>query len=136
MPNGMIECMPDRTSESTVCQIRPHRSVGAGRAGGAAPPLVTLAKIYSHKTPSSHIALLGGGAFFSLPAKRLKLQGHSRERFEGGFWVDCWLRFAFTAMQVSVLEEILVFDWFFAPRGPLGRALWRYSWGLFLSMPK
>ena len=46
--------------------------------------------------------------------KRLRLQGHWRERLEGGFWMDFWLRFAFTAMQVSVLDEILVFDWFFA----------------------
>ena len=46
--------------------------------------------------------------------KRLRLQGHWRERLEGRFWMDFLLGFACTAMQVSVLEEILVFDLFFA----------------------
>ena len=78
-------------------------TVGAGRAF----ELVTFAK-----KSSSHITLLGG-PFFCLPGKRLRLQGHWGERFEGGFWVDFWLRFACTAMQVSVLEEILFFDWLF-----------------------
>ena len=51
--------------------------------------------------------------------------------------MDFWLRFACTAMQVSVLEEILAFDWFFAltTRGPLGKAFWRCIFGSFLTMP-
>ena len=44
----------------------------------------------------------------------LRLQGHWGERLEGGFGVDVWLRFALTAMGISVLEEMLVFDWFYA----------------------
>ena len=42
----------------------------------------------------------------------MRLQGHWGERFEGRSWMDFWLRFALTAMGISVLEEILVFDWF------------------------
>ena len=60
------------------------------------------------ETSSSQIALLGGW-FFCLPEKELRLQGHWGERFEGEFWVDFWLRFAFTAMQVCVSAEFLCF---------------------------
>ena len=89
-------------------KIRPHRSVGAGRARGAfAFELVTFAK-----TLSSHIAVLGGHFWsprvlrFAVPAIRIS--------FGDVFLDDFWLCFAFPAMGISVLEEMLVFDWFFA----------------------
>ena len=82
----------------------PPTPLCAGRASEAlAFELVTFAK-----SSSSHIALLGA-PLFCLPGKRLRLQGHWGERFEGGFWVDFWLRFAFTAMQVCILAEFLCF---------------------------
>ena len=37
------------------------------------------------------------------------MQGHG-ERFEDRFWEDFGLRFAFAAMQVSVLVELLCFE--------------------------
>ena len=97
-------------------EIRPHRSVGAGRASGAvAFELVTFAK-----TSSSHIALL--------------------ELFEGGFGKDFWLRFAFTAMQVSVLAGLLcygtVLDLILSRLQGQGGAFRRCICGLFLTMPK
>ena len=54
--------------------------------------------------------------------------------------VFCYV-FDLPAVGVSVLEEILVVKSVFrissvTPRGPWGRAFWRYSSGLFLSMPK
>ena len=81
-----------------------------------------------------------GVALFCQSRQRLRLQGHWGERFEGGIWVDFWLRFAFTAMQVSILAEFLcfgaVFDLIlFRPQGQ-GRAFRRCIFGLFLTMPK
>ena len=81
-------------------KIRAHRSVGAGRARGASRQLITR-KNFGKKNVIS-LALLG---FFWMSRKRLRLQGHWRERLEGGFWMDFWLRFVFTAIQVSVLED-------------------------------
>ena len=112
-----------------VCQafhgeIRPHRSVGAGRASGAlAFELVPFARNSSAR-----------GAFI-LSGKRLRMQGHWGERFEGGVWENFWLRFAFTAMQVSVLAEFLcfgtVFDLILFRLQGQGRSFRRVSLGCF-----
>ena len=92
---------PNEMRQHAIVLPKSAQTVGAGRASGAlAFELVTFAK--------SHIALLGG-PLFCLPGRRLRLQGHWGERFEGGFWEDFWLRFAFIAMQVSVLAEFLCF---------------------------
>ena len=56
--------------------------------------------------------------------------------------MDFWLCFACTAMQVvRVLEEILVFDWFFELillrlEGHWGERFGGVVWGCFFSMPK
>ena len=102
-----------------------------GRARGAcrkfALELVTFAK-----TSSSHIALVGG-AFSCLPGKRLRLQGHWGERFEGGFWVDFWLRFACTAMQLAFWRRFCFLIGFSHLFCYASRA--RCIFGLFLTMP-
>ena len=59
-----------------------------------------------------------GGPLFCQSRKRLRLQGHWGERFEGGWWEDFRLRFAFTAMEVSILVEFLCFGTVFEPLGP------------------
>ena len=89
-------------------EIRPHRSVGAGRARGAfAFELVTFAK-----ASSSHIALQGGPIFGA--EEFYVLQSLQRGlAFGDVFLDDFWLCFVFPAMGISVLEEILIFDWFF-----------------------
>ena len=50
--------------------------------------------------------------------------------------MDFWLGFSCTAMQVSVWEEILVFDWFFAfvllrLEGHWGERFGGVAWGCF-----
>ena len=91
--------------------------------------LVTFAQ-----TLSSHIALLGG-PLFCQPRKRLRMHGHWGERFEGGFWKCFRLRFAFTAMPVSVLVEFLwfgaVFDLFLFRLQDQGEAFRRCICELF-----
>ena len=57
------------------------------------------------------LALLGG-PFILSAGKEVQAAGHWGERFEGGFWEDFWLRFAFAAMQVSVLVEFVFWDSF------------------------
>ena len=69
-------------------QIRPHRSVGAGRARGALGNNASAGHFRKNIVISNNSAR---GALFCLPGKRLRLQGHWGERFEGGFWVDFWL---------------------------------------------
>ena len=88
------------------------------------------------ETSSSHIALLGAGPFI-LPGA--EVEAALGKRFEGGFWEDFWT-FCFTAMQVSVLAELLcfgmVFDLILFRLQGQGGAFRRCIFGVFSTMLK
>ena len=119
----------------------PHRSVGAGRARGAA----CSTACYSRKNLLAQNIVMScgsarGGLYFACRERGwgCRATGESVLKVDFGwifgfvlpalpcrlaFWRRFWFLIVFCIYSV-------------APRGPLGRAFWRYSLGLFLSMPR
>ena len=90
------------------------------------------------QTSSSHIGV--GGAFILPVAQEVEAAGPQGRAFWRWIWGGFWLRFAFTAMQVSALADFLCFrtvlDLILSRlQGQVG-AFRRCIFGLFLITPK
>ena len=122
-------------SAGVLFEIRPHRSVGAGRAGEAlAFELVTFAK-----TSASHIALLGG-LYFASCAKGWGCRASGESVFKVGVGRIFGYALPLLPFKLAFWRSFCVWGrfliWFCFAFRARGVVLRRCIFELFLTMPK